>query len=53
MPQNVIENIERRLIKMNRKLKIKFNQSQEAFEKKLYEDVQADANGNISVDQLK
>ena len=53
MPQNVIENIEKRLIKMNRKLKIKFGQSQASFEKQLAEEVQPDANGNISVDQLK
>lgn len=53
MPQNVIENIEKRLIKMNRKLKIKFGQNQEAFEKQLAEEVKPDANGNISVDQLK
>jgi hypothetical protein len=33
VPQNVIENIEKRLIKFNRKLKIKFGQSKEAFEK--------------------
>ena len=38
---------------MNRKFKNKFNQDQGSFESKIKTEVQADGNGNISVDQLK
>lgn len=52
VPQNIIENIESKMIRMNRRLKTKFG-SKEKFEEAFKQDVHADKNGNISVDQLK
>lgn len=52
MPQNVIENIENRTIKVNRKLKRAFK-SKEELQAKIKSEIQADANGNVSVDQLR
>jgi len=45
----MIEQIETRMIKVNRRLKKQFG-DQSAFEKKVKEDVESDANGNVSVD---
>lgn len=52
VPQNMIEQIENRMVKVNRRLKKQFG-DQAAFEKKVKESVQADANGNVSVDHLR
>lgn len=52
VPQNKIEVIERRLIKVNRYLKRRF-ETQEAFEAELNSKVATDPNGNLSVDQFK
>ena len=49
VPQNVIESIESRLIKMNRKLKRQFA-SQAAFDDMLKKEIPPDKNGNITVD---
>lgn len=52
VPQNTIESIERRMIKLNRRFK-KTYPTQGDFDKKLRETVAADANGNVTVDQLR
>jgi hypothetical protein len=52
VPQNVIEKIEKRTIRMNRKLKRVFK-SKEEVDKLVAEQVKPDANGNVSVDQLR
>ena len=52
VPQNVIENIEKRLVRMNRRLQNKFGDASK-MSALLNEQVKADVNGNISVDQLK
>lgn len=51
-PANQMEQIERRLIKVNRHLKNKFGTA-EALEKHLREKVDADKNGSLSVDEFK
>jgi hypothetical protein len=48
----MIEQIENRMIKVNRRLKKQFG-DQGAFEKKVKEAVESDANGNVSVDHLR
>jgi hypothetical protein len=52
VPQNMIEQIENRMIKVNRRLKKQFG-DQTTFEKKVKEAVESDANGNVSVDHLR
>ena len=52
VPQNQIETIEKRLIKMNRLLQAKFP-NQQAFEKSLQASAGEDANGNLNVDDFK
>lgn len=52
VPQNVIENIESKMIRMNRRIKKKYG-TQEKFEEAFKKEVEADKNGNVSVDQLK
>lgn len=52
VPQNVIENVEKRLVKMNRTLKGKYP-NQAAFEKAVAEKAGADKNGNLNVDDFK
>lgn len=49
VPQNIIENIESKLIKMNRKLKRQFA-NQAAFDEELKQEVPPDKNGNVTVD---
>ena len=49
VPQNVIESIESRLIKMNRKLKRQFA-NQATFDDVLKKEIPPDKNGNITVD---
>jgi len=52
VPQNVIESIENKMIKVNRKIKRVFKDENE-LDSKIKECVTADANGNVSVDQLR
>lgn len=52
VPQNTIEQIEQKMIKINRRLKKTFTSEQE-FEKKLKDNLPADVNGNVTVDQLR
>jgi hypothetical protein len=52
VPQNMIEQIENRMIKVNRRLKMQFG-DQATFEKKVKEVVESDTNGNVSVDHLR
>ena len=52
VPQNTIEQIERKIIKVNRKIKNQFPNKGE-FEKKVKESIEADGNKNVSVDQLR
>jgi NADPH-dependent 7-cyano-7-deazaguanine reductase QueF-like protein len=49
VPQNTIEQIEKKMIKINRRLKKEFK-SKEELENKIKQDLSADANGNVSVD---
>ena len=49
----MIENIEAKMIKMNRRIKRNFDGSREKFAESFKKEVQADKNGNVSVDQLK
>lgn len=51
MPQNTIEGIEKKLVKINRKLRKQFTLEQ--FENKVKQEVKADENKNVTVDQLK
>lgn len=53
VPQNTIESIESKLIKVNRKLKKQFGGDKKQLEEKIKEEITADSNGNVSVDQLK
>jgi hypothetical protein len=48
-----MELIEKRLVVMNRTLKRKFGNDESKFVESLKEEVEADANGNVSCDQLK
>jgi hypothetical protein len=48
----MIEQIESRMIKINRRLKKQFG-DQATFSKKVKDVMVADANGNVSVDQLR
>lgn len=52
VPQNMIEQIETRMVKVNRRLKKQFGDKSE-FSKKVKEVIKCDANGNVSVDQLR
>lgn len=52
VPQNTIEQIERKMIKVNRKIKNIFPVRAD-LEKKVAEKLEADGNKNISVDQLR
>lgn len=52
VPQSTIEQIEAKMIKINRKLKKKFKNESE-FASKLKENITADKNGNVTVDQLR
>jgi len=52
VPQNQIEMIETKMIKINRRLKQQFK-GLDSFDKKLKADVKADKNGNVTVDQLR
>ena len=51
-PQNQLEMIEKRFVKLNRILQGKFP-NKEAFQKSLIEKAGADANGNLNVDDFK
>jgi len=48
----MIENIEKRMIKINRRIKKNFKDQAEV-ENKIKETLKADQNGNVSVDQLR
>lgn len=52
MPQSTIELIERRMIKVNRKIRQRFP-DKAILEKHLREKIDADKNGNLSVDEFK
>ena len=52
VPANKLDVIERQLVKVNRFLQDKFK-TRDEFEKYLRERVDADKNGNISVDEMK
>ena len=52
VPQNQVEIIEKKLVKLNRILKSKFA-NKEAFQKSLTEKAGADENGNLNVDDFK
>lgn len=52
VPQNMIEQIETRMVKVNRRLKKQFG-DKDQFAKKVKEVIKADSNGNVSVDQLR
>ena len=52
VPQNTIESIESKMIKINRRLKKEFK-TQSKFDKKIKEEITSDKNGNVSVDQLR
>lgn len=52
VPQNQVEMIEKRLVKLNRVIKGKFP-NKEAFQKSLIEKAGADENGNLNVDDFK
>ena len=49
VPQNVIEGIENKMIRMNRRIKKKFG-TKEKFDEAFKRDVETDKHGNISVD---
>jgi hypothetical protein len=49
VPQNMIEQIETRMVKVNRRLKKQFGDQAE-FSKKVKDVIKTDANGNVSVD---
>ena len=49
VPQNMIESIEQKMIKINRKLVKKFG-TQAELEKKINSEIETDKNGNVSVD---
>ena len=52
VPQNMIESIERKMIKINRKL-VKQFATKADLEKKISSEIKSDQNGNVSVDQLR
>ena len=52
VPQNVIENIENRTVKINRKLKKIFTERAK-FDEHVAANLTADPHGNVSVDQLR
>lgn len=52
VPQNVIESIENKMIRMNRRIKRKFG-TKEKWEEEFKKEQKPDKNGNVSVDQLK
>ena len=52
VPQNMIEQIEAKTIKINRKLVKKFGTT-DNLKKQINEQITSDANGNVSVDQLR
>ena len=52
MPQNIIESIESKTIKINRKLKREFKDEKE-LDEKLKSALKPDKNGNVSVDDVK
>lgn len=49
VPQNVIEGIENKMIRMNRRIKRKFG-TKEKWDEAFSKDQKADKNGNVSVD---
>jgi hypothetical protein len=49
VPQNTIEQIEKKIIKINRKIKNKYP-NRDDLEKKVKESIEADGNKNVSVD---
>ena len=51
VPQNIIEQIEQKTIRMNRRIRKKF--TQDKFDEMFKKEVKPDKHGNISVDQLK
>lgn len=52
IPQNQLEQIEKRVVKMNRLMKDKFK-NQDALQKCLKAQASADANNNLNVDDFK
>ena len=52
VPQNTMENIEKRTMNINRRLRKIFGR-REDLDKKIREDITPDENGNVSVDQLR
>jgi hypothetical protein len=48
VPQNTIEQIEKKMIKINRKLRKQFSEAE--LDKKIKEDLKTDVNKNVSVD---
>lgn len=52
VPQNIIESIEQKTIRMNRRIRKKFT-TQKDFDDAFKKEVKPDKHGNISVDQLK
>lgn len=52
VPQSTIEQIEKKMIKVNRRLKKQFPDFN-TFDQKLRQEVTSDVNGNVSVDQLR
>ena len=52
VPQNIIESIEQKTIRMNRRIRKKFT-TEKDFEEAFKKEVKPDKHGNISVDQLK
>lgn len=52
MPQNTLEQIQNRLVKVNRHFQKVFG-NQEQLESVIQQELKADKNGNVSVDQIK
>ena len=52
VPQNTIEQIEKKMIRINRRLKKMFS-SENELQNKIKDEMKADGNGNVSVDQLR
>ena len=52
VPQNIIEGIEQKTIRMNRRIRKKFG-TKDKFEEAFKNEVKPDKHGNVSVDQLK
>ena len=52
VPQNMIEKIEKRTIRVNRRLKREFG-DRDKLDKIIKEEITPDDNGNVSVDQLR